>query len=69
MAKGLTDMILPDDRRMLEAVCAMRRYQEAQASGCAEPELEGLRVLAEFLFQAIADHNLQVLGHPSGPQH
>lgn len=69
MAKELSDMILPDDPMMLEAICAMRRYHEAQSSGCSEIEVERLRVQAEFLFQAIADHNLRVLGSPSAPQH
>jgi len=69
MAKQLSDMILPGDSQMLEAVDALKRYHEAQASGHAEAEIERLRVLTEFLFQAIADHNLQVLGQPSGPQH
>jgi len=67
MTRELSVMILPDDPLMLEAVGAMRRYHEAQASGCAEIEVERLRVLAEFLFQAIADHNLRVLGHASAP--
>lgn len=69
VTKELSDMILPDGPVMLEAVGAMRRYQEAQSSGCSEIEVERLRVLAEFLFQAIADHNLRVLGGPSAPQH
>lgn len=41
----------------------MRRYQEELSSGYSEAEVERLRVLAEFLFQAIADHNLKVSGH------
>ncbi|ERK99712.1 hypothetical protein O999_10840 [Pseudomonas putida LF54] len=69
MAKGLSEMIMPDDPRMLEAVGAMRRYHETRASGRADMEVERLRILAEFLFQAIADHNVHVLGLPTGPQH
>ena len=69
MAKVLSDMILPDDPMMLEAVCAMRRYHEAQSSACSDIEVERLRVLAEFLFQAIAEHNLRVLGSLSAPPH
>lgn len=69
MAKELSDMILPDDPMMLEVVCAMRRYHEAQSSGCSEIEVERLQVLAVFLFQAIADHNLRVLVSPSAPPH
>lgn len=65
MASKLLDMILPDSPLMLEAVAAMRQYHEAQASGCEKIEIERLRVVAEFYFQAIADHNLRVLGHPT----
>lgn len=68
MAKQLSDMILPGDPLMLKAVDTMRRYHEAQSLGCPEVEVERLRVLAEFLFQAIADHNLRILGHPSAPE-
>lgn len=67
MEKELSDMILPDHPLMLEAIGAMRRYHEAQSLGCSAIEAERLRVLAELLFQAIADHNLRVLGHSSAP--
>lgn len=64
MAKDLLDMIMPDDSRMLEAIDAMKRYHEAQSSGFSEIEVERLRVITEFMFQAIADYNLQALRRP-----
>lgn len=69
MKKDLTNMIMPDDPLMLEAVEAMRRYHESQASSSSVEEVERYRVLAESLFQAVADFNLRALGHPSERQH
>jgi len=69
VARELSEMITPGDPRMLEAVGAVRRYHDARASGRADMEVERLCILAEFLFQAIADHNAHVLGLPVGPQH
>lgn len=69
MKEDLTNMIMPDDPLMLDAVEAMRQYHEAKASSSSAEEVERYRVLAASLFQAIADFNLLALGHPAKRQH
>lgn len=69
MTKTLQDMILPDDPLMQDAVAAFRRYQEALAQGSSAEEVDRCRVLAESLFQAIADVNVRVLGGPADTLH
>ncbi|MNP71029.1 hypothetical protein D3C76_1673520 [compost metagenome] len=52
-----------------QAIDAMRVYHEAQARSAPPLEVERLRVLAESLFQAVADYQLMVLGHQTPTRH
>lgn len=54
---------------MQQAVEAMRIYHEARDLGAPPEEVERLRILAESLFQAIIDYQLQVLGGPGYTSH
>jgi hypothetical protein len=51
------------------AVDAMKRYHEAQASGEPVEEVERLRLIAESQFQAVNDYQLRALGRPGGSVH
>ncbi|KAB0532755.1 MULTISPECIES: hypothetical protein [Pseudomonas] len=62
-------MILLDDPIMHKTIEAIHRYHDAQALDSTAQEVERLRVLAESLFKAIADFNLQTLGHPAESWH
>ncbi len=52
-----------------DAVDAMKRYHEVQASGESAEEVERLRLIAESQFQAVTDYQLKALGGPAGPVH
>jgi len=52
-----------------DAVDAMKRYHEAQASGEPPEEVERLRLIAESQFQAVTDYQLRALGCPGGSVH
>ncbi|QXH54292.1 hypothetical protein KSS94_08905 [Pseudomonas fakonensis] len=67
MTGTLEGMILPGDPLMQEAVAAFRRYQEALAQGSSAEDVDRYRVLAESLFQAIADVNIRALGGAAHP--
>jgi hypothetical protein len=54
---------------MEQAIDAMRRYHESQASGSSAEEVERLRLIAESLFQAVTDYQLRDLGGPSATRH
>ena len=45
-----------------DAVEAMKRYHEAQASGCSITEIEQLRQIAEANFRAVNEYQLKALG-------
>jgi hypothetical protein len=47
----------------------MKRYHLAQADGISGAELERLRELAEFRFQAVTDYQLRALGGLAGLSH
>lgn len=44
-----------------DALSALRRYHEAQASGLCADEVERLRKIADSQFKAIADYILDAL--------
>ena len=67
--RDLSSVLLPDHAMYTEAVEALKRYHEAQASGVAEPVLERLRLLAEHRFQAVTDYQLRAMGGPSATSH
>ena len=52
-----------------EAVEALKRYHEAQASGCLAEEIERLRQIAELQFQAVNEYQLRALGYYSRKSH
>lgn len=51
----------PDHPMYTDAVDAMKRFREAQATGKAAEEVERLRLIAEAQFQAVTDYQLQGL--------
>ena len=48
-----TAVLYPDHPMYTEAVDALKRYHEAQASDCPAEEIEHLRQIAESQFQAV----------------
>lgn len=62
MNRSLEKMIMPEDPLMLQAIEAMKLFQEAKDLGASPEEIERLRILAESLFQAITDYQLRALG-------
>lgn len=69
MKRSLEKVLMPDAPQMLQAVEAMRRYHEAKDLGAPPEEVERLKILAESLFQAINDYQLQALGGPGYTNH
>jgi len=69
MKRKLSQMIMPDDPLMTQAIDAMKAYHQAQAAGLPASEVERLRVEAEHLFQTISEYQLAVLGHQRNPLH
>lgn len=56
-------VLMPDHPAYTEAIEALRRYHESRDLGLNDEEVERLRLLAEALFQAVADYQLRALGH------
>lgn len=54
--------ILPDHPLYIEAMEAQKQYQQAQAEGQPQENVQRLRVLAESLFQALTDYHLRAVG-------
>lgn len=69
MKRDVTKVLLPDHQAFADAIEAMKRYHEAKDLGAPPEEVERLKILAESLFQAINDYQLQVLGGPSYTSH
>lgn len=51
-----------------QAVDAMREYHQAQGCGAPAEEVERLRLLAESLFQVVADYQLRVIATMRGKE-
>lgn len=62
MKRSLEKVLMPDAQQMLQAVEAMRLYHEAKDLGAPPEEVQRLKILAESLFQAVNDYQLQALG-------
>ncbi|WP_248799650.1 hypothetical protein [Pseudomonas sp. MWU13-2105] len=62
MKQTLLGMIEAGEPLMRQAIEAMRHYHEAETTGDSVEEVERLRVLAESLFQAVSEYQLQALG-------
>ncbi|UVK81319.1 hypothetical protein LOY46_17290 [Pseudomonas sichuanensis] len=69
MKRSLEKVLMPDAPQMLQAVEAMRLYHEAKDLGAPPEEVQRLKILAESLFQAINDYQLQALGGPDYTRH
>ncbi|QQZ36369.1 hypothetical protein [Pseudomonas sp. SK2] len=55
--------VLDADHQMYtDAVDAMKRYHEAQASARPEQEIERLRQIAESQFRAVNEYQLRAMG-------
>ncbi|MCE0969422.1 hypothetical protein [Pseudomonas sp. NMI4491_12] len=67
--KDLSSVLPPDHPMYADAVEAMKRYHQAQASGVSGAELERLRLLAEHSFEAVTDYQLRALGGATKPSH
>lgn len=69
MKRDLEKVLHPDHQAFTDAIEAMKRFQEAKDAGAPPEEVERLKTLAESLFQAINDYQLQVLGGPDYTLH
>lgn len=54
---------------MQQAVDAMRRYHEARDSVTSAEEVERLRLVAESLYQAVNEYQLDALGGEGATRH
>lgn len=63
MKNGVFAILEPDDPLMTQAIDALRRYHETQATGQSVEEVERLRLEAEKLFQAVSEFQFRMLGH------
>jgi len=59
-------MVEDGEPMMQQAIDAMRAYHEAQGYGAPAEEIERLRLLAESLFQLVADYQLRVIAKARG---
>lgn len=62
-------VLYPNHPMYVNAVEAMKRYHEAQASGSSPEEIERLRQIAESQFRAVNEYQLKALGHPARKPH
>lgn len=69
MKKDLSKVLLPGHPMYTDAVDALKRYHQAQASGVTGTELERLRLMAEHQFQAVTDYQSRALGGPAKLSH
>lgn len=65
MKRTFEGLIMAGEPLIQQAVDALRLYHEAQEQGAPAEEVERLRLLAESLYQAVTDYQLQALGHQS----
>ena len=63
------DILPPDHQGSVEAVEAMRLYDEAKTAGLPEQAVERLRLIAEAQFQALTDYQLSAWGRRPKPIH
>lgn len=69
MKRDVTKVLLPDHQAFSDAIEALKRYHEAEDLGAPPEEIERLKSLAESLFQALTDYQLQALGGPGFTTH
>ncbi|MFF7108890.1 hypothetical protein [Pseudomonas sichuanensis] len=63
MKKEALAILEPGNPLMTQAIDALKRYHEAQATGQSVEEVERLRLEAEGLFQAVSEFQFRMLGH------
>ncbi|WP_406833970.1 hypothetical protein [Pseudomonas asiatica] len=69
MKRDLSKVLMPDHLLYTEAVTALKLYHQAQAKGVVGAELERLRLMAEYRFQAVTDYQLHAFGGPAEKGH
>lgn len=53
------EILPPDHTVYTEVIEAMRQYREAQDAGASAIEVERLRLIAEYIFQAVVDYQMR----------
>lgn len=69
MKRTIEGMIEAGEPLIRQATDALRLYRRAEAAGAPAQEVERLRLLAESLYQAVADYQLRALGGLGSPRH
>ncbi|MNW06286.1 hypothetical protein D3C71_2026650 [compost metagenome] len=59
-------MVEDGEPMMQQAIDALRAYHQAQDHGAPAEDVERLRLLAESLFQLVADYQLRVIAKARG---
>jgi len=62
-------ILFPDHPMYTDAVEALKRYHEAQASDEPAEEVERIRMIVALQFHAVTDYQLRALGRPGGYVH
>lgn len=64
MKRTLEGIVVVGEPLIRQAIEATRAYHRAEADGRPAKEVERLRVLADFLYQAVMDYQLRAInGH------
>lgn len=61
-------MVETGEALIQQAVDALREYHQAQERGTPADEVERLHLLAESLFQAVADYQLRLIAKVRGTE-
>lgn len=66
--RTLIGMVEAGEPLIQKAIDALREYHQAQDRGAPADEIERLQLLAESLFQAVADYQLRVIAKARGTE-
>lgn len=66
--RTLIGMVEAGEPLIQKAIDALREYHQAQDRGAPVDEVERLQLLAESLFQAVADYQLRVIAKARGTE-
>lgn len=66
MKPSREDMSVAGKPTFRDALEALRAYRDAKAGDAPWDEVEGLRLLAESLFQVVSDYQLRVVAKARG---
>lgn len=69
MKRTFSGMVEAGEPLMRQALEAIRKAHEAEASGLPEHEVSRLQLLANSLYQAVIDFQLVKAGNPSSTIH